>query len=152
MNKQWFQLGRWTDKKTMWPLIYSAKGTKSPYPGGEKIPWKYSARGAKIQPKISHSDDIGNLPSKCLPQGKVFLRYKVKETHIPPFNKQESFLQRKALDLHWDVDPAIFSTTHTQPCIYHLCLFEKKKIVKEDPTLHASWELRRSEVQSLDLN
>ena len=61
------------------------------------------------------------------------------------------FLQRKALDFHWDLKPATFSTTHTQPCLSHLCLLDKKLIVKEDPTLHGSWDLRRSEFQSLDL-
>ena len=30
-------------------------------------------------------------------------------------------------------------------------MFVWKKIVKEDPTLHGSWELRRSKVQLLDL-
>ena len=36
------------------------------------------------------------------------------------------FLQRKALGLHWDLNPAIFSTTHTQLWLSYLCLFEKK--------------------------
>ena len=45
------------------PLAYLAKGMK--------IPGKYSARDAKIQPQISHYADIGDLPSKCLLQVKV---------------------------------------------------------------------------------
>ena len=61
------------------------------------------------------------------------------------------FLQRKALGLHWYLNPAIFSITCTQPCLYHLCLFDKNLIIKEDPTLHGSWESRRAEVQSPDL-
>ena len=36
------------------------------------------------------------------------------------------FIQRKALGLHWYLNPAIFSTTHTQPYLYHLCLFDNK--------------------------
>ena len=31
-------------------------------------------------------------------------------------------------------------------------VWKKKEIVKEDPTLHGSWESRRAEVQLLDLN
>ena len=36
------------------------------------------------------------------------------------------FLQRKALGLHWYLNPVIFSTTHTQLCLSHLCLYDKK--------------------------
>ena len=38
------------------------------------------------------------------------------------------FLQRKYLRLHLDLIPAMFlhHTTHTQPCLYHLSLFDKK--------------------------
>ena len=53
------------------PTDIFSQGHKSPSPGGEKTPLKYSARGAKIQPQISHSDDLGKLPSSFLPQGKV---------------------------------------------------------------------------------
>ena len=61
------------------------------------------------------------------------------------------FLQRKALGFNWDLNPAICSTTHTQPCLSHLYLFDKTLIVKEDPTLNFSCELRRAKVQSLGL-
>ena len=64
----------------------------------------------------------------------------------------ESFLQIKALGLYWDLNPETFITTHTQPCLSHLCFFDKKLIVKGDPTLHSSWEFRRAEFQTLDLN
>ena len=60
-------------------------------------------------------------------------------------------LKRKALGLYWDVNSAIFSITHTQPCLSHLCLFEINLIVKEDPTLNFSWELRKARVQLLEL-
>ena len=60
------------------PLKYSAKGSKRSCTGSEKIRYKYSARGAKIQPRFSHSADKGKLPSKCLPQGKFVVIYKVK--------------------------------------------------------------------------
>ena len=60
------------------PLKYLSKGLKSPLPGGEKSPCKYSARGANSQPRIDHSADLGKLPIKCFPQGKFVLIWKVK--------------------------------------------------------------------------
>ena len=36
------------------------------------------------------------------------------------------FLQRKDLGLYWDLNPAIFSTTHTQLYLSYLRLFDKK--------------------------
>ena len=41
------RLEQWTDKKVTFPQKYLAKGSKSPLPGSEKKPCKYSARGAK---------------------------------------------------------------------------------------------------------
>ena len=61
-----------------YPLKNLAKVSKSPQPGSEENPCKYSARGAKSQPRFSHSADKGKLPSKCLPQGKFVVIYKVK--------------------------------------------------------------------------
>ena len=71
-------LGKWTDERMMCPLKYSAMGSKSPYPGSDKIPCKYSDRGAKSQPIFTHSADQGKLPSNCLPQGKLVVIQKVK--------------------------------------------------------------------------
>ena len=61
------------------------------------------------------------------------------------------FLQRKALGLHWDLNPAIFSTTHTHNFSFPIYVCLTKKNFKEDPTLHGNWGSRRAEVQSLDL-
>ena len=66
-------------KKITFPLKYLARG--------EKSFWKYSARGSKSQPIFCHSADLGKIPSKFLPQGKFIIIYKLKETHIPPFNQ-----------------------------------------------------------------
>ena len=60
------------------------------------------------------------------------------------------FLQRKSLGLYWDLNPAIFSTTYTQPCLSHLCLFENKVNCQIGPNLAWQLELKRSEFQLLD--
>ena len=61
--------------------------------------------------------------------------------------------KRKDLGLHWDLNPAIFSTTHTQPCLYHLCLFDKQINFQRGPNLACELrvEKRRGPVARLDL-
>ena len=73
-NKKWRKvfIGAMNRRKMTCPLKYLAKGSKSPYPGSEKIPCKYSARGAKSQPRFSLSADQGRLPSNFFVAGKVF--------------------------------------------------------------------------------
>ena len=62
------------------------------------------------------------------------------------------FLQIKALGLHWDLNPAIFSPTHTQLCLSYLCLFDKKnKWSKSNQPCMVVEGLIRSKVQLLDL-
>ena len=73
------------------PRKYLSKGSKSPSPGSEKSPCKYSTRGAKSQPRFSHSSDQGKITKQVLPQGIFFVIQKVKATHIPPFNQWEIF-------------------------------------------------------------
>ena len=47
-------LGEMDRKKVTCPRKYLSKGFKIPSPRSEKIPCKYSARGAKIQLRFSH--------------------------------------------------------------------------------------------------
>ena len=62
------------------------------------------------------------------------------------------FLQRKALGLYWGLNPAVFSTTHTQLCLSRLCCFDRKINCQRGPNL--VWWLRvkkiRGPVASLD--
>ena len=82
---------KWIDKQVTFPQKYLAKGSKIPSPGSEKIPGKYSARGAKIQPRFSHSADQGKITKQVFPHGKFVVIQRVKKTHIPPFYHWESF-------------------------------------------------------------
>ena len=61
------------------------------------------------------------------------------------------FLQRKSLGLHQDLNPVIFSITHTQPCFPHFIFFDNKVNCQRGPKLEWWLELRRSKVQLLDL-
>ena len=60
------------------PQKYLAKGSKSPLPGSEKSPCKYSAGGVKSQPRFSHPADQGKITNEVLTQGKFVLIQKVK--------------------------------------------------------------------------
>ena len=82
---------QWTDKKVAFPQKYLAKASKSPSLGSEKSPCKYSARGANIQPRFSHSADQGRITKQVLQQEKFGVIQKGNTTHIPPFNQWESF-------------------------------------------------------------
>ena len=55
------------------------------------------------------------------------------------------FLQREALGLHWDLNPAVFSTTHTQFCLSHLCLFDRKINFQRGPDI--VWWLRVKKIR-----
>ena len=57
---------------------YLAKLSKSPSPGSEKIPCKYSARSAKSQPRFSHSTDQGKIAKQVLSHGNCFVIHKLK--------------------------------------------------------------------------
>ena len=74
----YFYLGRWTDKKVTCPRKYLAKGSKIPLLGSEKGPCKYSARGAKFQPIVSHSSDQGKITKQVLAAGKFCRNIKSK--------------------------------------------------------------------------
>ena len=82
------------DEKVTCEQKYLAKGSKSPSQGSEKSPCKYSARGAKSQPRSSHSADQGKITKQVFPQGKFGVIQKVKATHIPHFNQWESFTEK----------------------------------------------------------
>ena len=85
---------QWTDEKVTCPQKYLSKGSKSPSPGSEISPCKYSARGAKSQQRFSHSADQGKITKQLLPQGKFVVIKKVKSRHneckkktISPFRR-----------------------------------------------------------------
>ena len=62
----------------MFSQKYLAKGSKSPSPGSEKSPCKYSSRGAKSQPRFSHYADQGKITKQVLLQEKFVVIQKVK--------------------------------------------------------------------------
>ena len=71
-------LGQLIDGKVTCPQKYLSKVSKSPSPGREKIPCKYSARGAKSQPRLSHSADQGNVTKQAFATGKVCRNIEIK--------------------------------------------------------------------------
>ena len=70
------------------PMEIFGQGLKIPLQGSEKIPCKYSARGAKIQLRFSHSADQGKITNQVLPQVKFVVIQKVKSRDDECKNKQ----------------------------------------------------------------
>ena len=78
MQKNALILEHWTDEKVTCPQKYLAKESRSPPQGRNRSPCKYSSRGAKIQPRFSHSTDQGKITKQVLPQGNFFVIQKLK--------------------------------------------------------------------------
>ena len=71
-------LGWWTDEKVKCPRKYFSRDLKIPLPRSQKRPCEYSARGAKIQPRFSHSDDQGNFTKQVFAARKVCRNTEIK--------------------------------------------------------------------------
>ena len=84
-------LEQWIDEKVMLPWKYLTKGSKSPSPGSEKIPCKYSARNARSQPRFSNSADQGNITKQVFLQGKFVVIQKVKAGDNEYKNEQAQY-------------------------------------------------------------